>query len=248
MGGHLRVRSVHARLKSIGLFVAGWLVIAVALFSPLHEAAEQLFAAHMIQHELIMALAAPLLVLARPAAIVLRLLPTTARFAAARGMRLPWVRRAWARATQPAEAWIVHALAIWVWHIPAFFQATQHDALIHSLQHFSFFASAIAFWWSILQGRRVSRGMAILSLFTTAVHTGVLGALMTFSRTPWYPGYASGAAAWGLTPMADQQLAGMIMWIPSSAAYLAGALILIRRWLRESEWAVAARERAATAT
>jgi putative membrane protein len=234
---------VHARLRSTALFVAGWIVVAVALFSPLHEASEQIFSAHMIQHELIMALAAPLLVLARPAAVFLRMLPTSGRSLAVRAMRLRWARAVWARVTRPAEAWLAHALVIWVWHIPALFQERQHNFLVHSLQHFSFFASAIAFWWSVLQGRRVSRGTAILSLFTTTVHTGVLGALMTFSRNPWYPSYASGAAGWGLTPLADQQLAGMIMWIPASAAYLVGALILIRRWLAESEWTVADRER-----
>jgi putative membrane protein len=237
---------VHARLRSTSLFAIGWLVIAVALFSPLHEASEQIFSAHMIQHELIMALAAPLLVLARPAAVFLRMLPRGPRLAAAAWMRRASVRAVWARVTRPAEAWLIHAVVIWGWHIPALFQATQHDFWIHSAQHFSFFASAIAFWWSILQGRQAARGTAIISLFTTTVHTGVLGALMTFSRTPWYPVYGSGAAEWGLTPLADQQLAGMIMWIPASAAYLGGAMIVIRRWLRDSEWTVSDRERAAS--
>jgi putative membrane protein len=88
--------------------------------------------------------------------------------------------------------------------------------------------------------------MSIMYLFTTAVHTGVLGALMTFSRTPWYPSYMTGASSWGLTPLADQQLAGLIMWIPASLAYLVAALVIMRRWLRDSEWSVAERERALT--
>jgi putative membrane protein len=243
MGGHFHIRSVHARL-SAGLFIAGWIVVAVALFSPLHEASEQIFSAHMIQHELLMALAAPLLVLARPAGVFLRALPSAVRDRAADLMRHDALRAIWTRATRPVEAWLFHAVVIWGWHIPSLFQATQHNFWIHSAQHFSFFASAIAFWWSIFQGRRTSRGTAILSLFTTTVHTGVLGALMAFSRSPWYPAYANGAAEWGLTPLADQQLAGMIMWIPASAAYLIGALILTRRWLRESEWDVSERERA----
>jgi putative membrane protein len=84
--------------------------------------------------------------------------------------------------------------------------------------------------------------VSILLLFTTAIHTGVLGALMTFARTPWYADYTR-TAAFGLSPIADQQLAGMIMWIPGSVVYLVAALFSIRRWLAESEWEVARSER-----
>jgi cytochrome c oxidase assembly factor CtaG len=86
--------------------------------------------------------------------------------------------------------------------------------------------------------------LSIVYLFTTAVHTSALGALMTFARRPWYPEYANRAAAWGLTPLADQQLAGMIMWIPAGVVYMVAALLVMRRWLGESEWAVAQGERA----
>ena len=84
--------------------------------------------------------------------------------------------------------------------------------------------------------------MSIVYLFTTAVHTSVLGALMTMARTPWYPEYASRSAAWGLTPLGDQQLAGMIMWIPASIAYLIAALLIVRRWLGDSDLEVRRRE------
>jgi putative membrane protein len=82
-------------------------------------------------------------------------------------------------------------------------------------------------------------------LFTTAVHTGVLGALITFARHPWYPEYATRAAAWHMTALADQQLAGLIMWIPASVAYLIAALLTMRGWLRDSEWRVSRREQEA---
>ena len=81
--------------------------------------------------------------------------------------------------------------------------------------------------------------MAVVYLFLTAVHTAVLGALMTFARAPWYPRYG------GSSPLADQQLAGMIMWIPASVAYLVAALLIVRRWIADSEWEVSRRERAA---
>jgi cytochrome c oxidase assembly factor CtaG len=119
---------------------------------------------------------------------------------------------------------------------------------VHALQHLCFLGSALLFWWRVLRGgRRAAAGTAVVFLFTTAVHTSVLGALMTFSRTPWYPPYAAGAATWGLTPMSDQQLAGLIMWIPLSLVYLVAALAIIRRWLADSEWTVVQRERAVSA-
>src|SRR4051812_26984314 len=115
---------MHARLTSAALFAAGWMVVAVALVSPLHEASEEIFSAHMIQHELLMVIAAPLLVLARPAGLVLCALPRRVRFGVAGWMRGRTVRALWARTTKPLDAWLIHAVAIWGWHIPGLFQAT----------------------------------------------------------------------------------------------------------------------------
>ncbi len=220
-------------------FAAGWLVVALALLSPLHDASEQLFSAHMVQHELLMAVAAPLLVLGRPLVVMLWSLPAPARHVAANVAHQAAVRRTWSVATRPLVAWLFHGVAIWTWHMPPLFESTLHSEMIHALQHACFLGSGLLFWWSVVHGqRRAARGTSIVYLFTTAVHTGVLGALLTFSRVPWYPAYANGAAAWGLTPMADQQLAGLIMWIPASVAYLVAALATIRLWLRDSEWSV----------
>ncbi len=238
-------RIIHRAL--VFAFVAGWATLVGALLSPLHEASEQIFSAHMVQHELIMALAAPLLVVARPLAMVMLGLPGRARRTTATVLRAPAVRRAWSGLTRPLDAWLFHGAAIWVWHIPLLFQSTLHSELSHALQHLSFFASAVVFWWSILHGRRAARGVALMSLFITAVHTSVLGALLTFAHLPWYPEYADGAALWHLTPLGDQQLAGLIMWVPASAAYLVAALAVMRRWLQDSEWAVIERERRSAA-
>lgn len=225
-------------------FAAGWTIVALALLSPLHDVSEQLFSAHMIQHELLMALAAPLLVLGRPMMVMLWGLSVRARHVVARVTRQRLVHDAWEVVARPLDAWLIHGIAIWVWHLPWLFEATLHSGAIHALQHASFLGSALLFWWSIAHGQaRAGRGMSIIYLFTTAVHTGVLGALMAFARAPWYPTYASGATAWGFTPMADQQLAGLIMWIPASVAYLIAALAIMRHWLRDSEWSVSEQER-----
>jgi putative membrane protein len=232
--------------REVVAFVAGWLATAVALVSPLDAAGGALFSAHMVQHELLMALAAPLLVLGKPLVAMVWALPRAWRPVVGRISSNRVVRPAWAALTRPFDAWLIHGVAIWVWHIPRLFEAALRNEVVHAAQHVSFIASALFFWWAIIHPvHRAARGMSVLYLFTTAVHTGVLGALMTFARTPWYPQYASRAAAWGLTPVGDQQLAGMIMWIPASVVYLVAALLVMRRWLGDSEWSVTQREQAA---
>jgi cytochrome c oxidase assembly factor CtaG len=218
-------------------FAAGWITLVVALASPLHGISEQLFSAHMIQHELLMALAAPLLVLARPVPVFLWALPMDARRTVGAAFRRPALRSMWHTLTRPFDAWLLHGAAIWLWHVPLLFESTLTSEWAHAAQHASFLGSALVFWWSMLYGqRRASRGLSIIYLFTTAVHTSVLGALLTFSRGLWYPAYAATTAAWGIAPLADQQLAGLIMWVPASIAYLIAALAIMHRWLRDSEW------------
>jgi cytochrome c oxidase assembly factor CtaG len=156
------------------------------------------------------------------------------------------VRSAWRTATEPAVAWSVHAVALWVWHAPPLFQRTLDSHLAHTLQHASFLGSALLFWWALAHSRRRGMGLggAVLYTFTTAAHTGALGALLTFAPTLWYPVYGD-TTAWGLTPLEDQQLAGLIMWIPAGIVYVLAALMLSAQWLRDSEWRTIQRERGA---
>jgi len=216
------------------LFLLGWATLAVALISPLHVMGEALFSAHMVQHELLMVVAAPLLVLGRPIVALLWSVPMSWRRGAGSISAGSTVQRTWHFMTLPAVAWTVHAVAIWLWHVPTLFQATLDSDLIHTAQHLSFLGSALLFWWSLLRVRegRLGRPAAILYLFTTAVHTSLLGVLLTFSDRVWYPVYQSSTAPWGLTPLEDQQLAGLIMWIPAGVAYLVAALAIAASWLR----------------
>lgn len=183
----------------IGSFVAGIAVLAVAALAPMHA----FLWTHMVQHELLMVVAAPLIVLGRP----LHAVP----------LRLPrWLH-------DPLLAWSAHAAALWLWHAPPFFEAALARESLHFAQHASFVASALLFWWTVL-GPRARSLVGVLSLFTTMLHTGALGALMTFSRHSWYAGYG----------LEDQQLAGLVMWIPAGLAYPAAALFIGSRWLRRS--------------
>ncbi|HEX6266536.1 MAG TPA: cytochrome c oxidase assembly protein [Burkholderiales bacterium] len=189
----------------VASFGAGWLVAALALLSPLHHYAETLLWAHMAQHELLMVLAAPLLVLGKPVEAWSWVLP----------LKIPRIL------SDPAFAWALHALAVWLWHAPLLFEAAVRSEWLHLAQHASFFVPAAIFWWTVLApGARPLP--ALLSLLATMIHTGVLGALMTFSRSPWYAGYA----------LEDQQLAGLLMWVPAGMVYpLAGCLIVSRSLL-----------------
>ena len=217
-------------------FWSGWLSLAVALVSPLHPMGEVLFSAHMVQHEILMLISAPLLVISRPLVTFLWAFPFEWRRVVGRWSKSGPIRRPWLWLTTPLVAWWVHAIAIWVWHAPALFQATINSDLIHTLQHLSFFLSAMLFWWSLFyaHGRR-AYGSGVLYVFTTAIHTGLLGALLTFTPRLWYPIYSKTTQAWGLTPLQDQQVGGLIMWVPASLVYLAAGLALFAAWMKESD-------------
>jgi putative membrane protein len=230
-------------------FVAGWVALVVALISPLDQLSESLFSAHMIQHELLMVVAAPLIVLGSGvvllpgSGVVSRILWLRIGSGPVSGVRaddvagtIPDPVRKTTPDPVPAVVWIVHAVALWAWHIPALFDAALESDAIHAAQHLSFFGTAVLFWWG-LAGRHFGRtayGASVLYVFTTALHSGVLGALLTFSRRVWYVPYTLNHPA-GLTPLEDQQLAGLLMWIPAGLIFVVGGLSLFAAWLRQSD-------------
>jgi putative membrane protein len=236
-------RSRGVSISDFACFWTGWVVLALALVSPVHPLGEVLFSAHMTQHELLMVGAAPLLVLSRPLAPMLWGLPMSWRKSLGNSVRGPAVRKSWSFITGPMAAWWIHAAALWLWHVPRFFQATLENEWIHSAQHLSFFGSALLFWWSLFYRHgRAHFGASFLYVFTTAVHTSILGALLTFSSAIWYPAYVQTTSAWGFTVLEDQQLGGLIMWIPAALVYLAAGLWLFNMWLRESDLSAMGRE------
>lgn len=216
-------------------FLLGWLALVAALVSPLHALGEALFAAHMAQHELLMTVGAPLLVLGRPLVPTLFALSPAGRQRVTGWAQLAPVRGAWSTITRPGMAWTLHAAAIWGWHVPWAYQLALRSEAAHALQHVCFLGTALLFWWTVLHPAWSARGVSLLSLFTTMLHTGALGAILAVSPTLWYPAYGLAGRAWGLTPLDDQQLGGMIMWIPGGIAYLIAALAMLAATLRESE-------------
>ena len=232
------------RRWEVTAFWVGWFFLFVALVSPLDPLGEVLFSAHMVQHEVLMLIAAPLLVLGRPLAAFLWALPLSWRRITGRSTKGKWVQSTWRALTYPWAAWAIHGAVLWIWHAPDFFQAALTSDLIHTLQHISFLFSALLFWWALIRGQQggIGFGAATLYIFTTAIHTSLLGALLTFAPTVWYPVYAETTLAWGLTPLEDQQLGGLIMWVPAGLVYIFAALVLLALCLRESELRAQKRE------
>lgn len=233
--------------RQAAAFAGGWLALAAALATPLDALGARLFAAHMVQHELLMVVAAPLLVLGRPLAAWTWALGPRQRRWLGPATHWRWVAAPWHWLTRPVSAWGLHAAALWAWHVPPWFEAALHQEPIHILQHASFLATALLFWWTVLGTDPRSRrgGFALASLFTTMMHTGALGALLTFAPSAWYPAYAAAGGGFGLSPVEDQQLGGLIMWVPGSVAYLLAGLVLAARLLGREDLSPASAARPA---
>jgi putative membrane protein len=224
------------RLWQAACFAAGWFLLVGALVTPLHWLGGRLFTAHMIEHEVLMVLSAPLLVLARPIGAILWALPAAWRHSLGAVARIKAVALVWQRLTDPLIATVLHGVALWAWHIPALYDAALASDRLHWLQHVSFFATALLFWWALLRGKARTRGYgaAVIYLFATSLHSSFLGILLALARQPLYPLQTRTAPEWGLTPLEDQQLAGLIMWVPAGLIYAAAALAFAGVWIARS--------------
>jgi putative membrane protein len=191
----------------------------------------------MIEHELLMTVSAPLLVLGRPLVVFLWALPRPARRVAGAWSTVRPVTLVCAFAISALAAWALHAIALWIWHLPALFEAALASEVVHTVQHVCFLGAALLYWTSLLRRRSDAegRGAAVISLFATTLHSSILGALLTLGTVSWYPAYGARSAAWGLSAIEDQQLAGLVMWVPGGLVYLGVALALVAGWLRQAE-------------
>jgi putative membrane protein len=210
--------------------------VAVALLSPLDRWSDARFSAHMSQHELLMLVAAPLAVLSRPLHVGLWALPASWMGGVTSALGRRGVKAAWRAVSAPLVLLLLHGLVRWVWHAPALFEAALASEPLHALQHLTFFGSAALFWWAIVNGRygRAGYGVAVLFVFATSAHSGALAALITLAGQAWYPTHAARTLAEGGDPLADQQLAGLLMWVPAAVLLLVVALALFAAWLGEA--------------
>jgi putative membrane protein len=222
-------------------FALGLLSLAVALLSPVVWLSTVLFSVHMTQHEILMLVSAPLLVFGHPLFAMLWALPRRTRESWGRWSQRPAVARSWRMVTGPFAVFFLHALALWIWHVPRLYEAALNSDAIHAVEHLSFVLTAALFWWAMIHGRygRLGYGVAAVYIFLTAVHSSVLGALMTVAPNVLYSGYGTAGAAWNVNALEDQQLAGLLMWVPSGVVFIVFGLALFAAWLGESDKRVA---------
>jgi putative membrane protein len=217
-------------------FLLGEAALVVALISPLDQLGGTLLSAHMAQHGLLVIVAPPLLLAGQP------------------GVAFAWaLPKGWSRSTMTARLWrplarfgqvlsrplpaaVLHGLALWAWHAPRLYDAAVEREWLHILEHASFFGTGLLFWRAVL-GARSSRsaGLALGAAFATLMHGGLLGALITMAPRPLYGWYGGRTELWGWTPLEDQQLAGVLMWVPMGIVYFGACLFLAGRLLESEE-------------
>lgn len=227
--GRRRLPATRRRTAEAWSIHAGMAALVVALVSPIDALGETLLSFHMVQHMLLVAVAPPLLLLGRPGTAFIAALPGgTVPGLASHPVSRPLIRGL-IFLTGLVPATLLHAVALWLWHVPVLFEAALLDEWVHTLEHFSFFATALLFWFAVLAAGRVQRTApaGALAAFVTFLHSGMLGGILSLAPVPLYPAYGDRPALWGLDLLADQQLAGAIMWVPIGPAYLAVALWLL---------------------
>lgn len=214
-------------------YCTGWLILLITLASPLDTLADGLFSIHMVQHLSLIAVVPPLLVAGEP---------WTAFAWTARGAR--WLRRRrMLRATRVGAraiaagwfAFLLHTAVVWTWHLPALFAAALAHPFWHGVEHASFLATALLLWWVAMRpagNRRAGYGFGVLLMLGTAMQSGALGALLASSRRVWYSADPHLLAVAHLTALGDQQLAGLIMWVPGGMIYVIAGCALFLGWIR----------------
>jgi cytochrome c oxidase assembly factor CtaG len=218
-------------------FAGGMLALFAALVSPIDGLGEEyLFSAHMVQHVLLGDIA-PLLILLALSRVILR--PAT--------RRLMSVERRLGPLASPATGLIAWLVLMYLWHIPALYDAAVEHPLVHLLEHVSFFAAGVALWWPLIQPipmRRHLTGLQPVAYIGTAkAGLAALGIFLTWSTTAIYPFYEDTPRIWGLTPVEDQNVAGVIMMVEQSVTLALVLVVLFMRMLRQSEIDQVRRER-----
>lgn len=230
---------------------AGFLTLFLALVWPLDAFGEWSLAAHMTQHMLLLAVAPPLLLLGQPGVIWLSAArtfwPRASKTVSRRAHRALKAKGVTAIASTTVAA-LLQTAVMWGWHAPAAMQLALTNDPVHYAMHASFFAAGLLFWWTLLRSLREPRSgftSGLIAILGTMGQMGLLSALLTFSLKAQYVFYLDRSVALGLEPLEDQQLAGLIMWVPGAIPYLIGGLVLMGAWLSRLEQRERRRERSA---
>jgi len=233
-------RRVLRRWRAVA-FAAALATVLVALTGPIDRLADRLFWIHMLQHVLLVMVAAPLLVLAAPWHELWRPLPLGLR----RGVAKPVARRRWAAPIRragaglgrPIPAWIAFNANLLIWHWPRLYDLALRDEWVHDLEHLLFLGTAVLFWAQVWDSpplrARLSPFGRVAYVTAATVPAWVLAVILAMASTPLYPAYGGDAARpWGISALIDQQLAAGIMWGPGGIPFSVAVFLGIYRWLQ----------------
>jgi putative membrane protein len=220
-------------------FYSGLLVLVIALASPIERLSEQLFWVHMVQHMLLLVVAPPLIVLARPWVRLWRSLPLDARQSLARSFvrgRLAPLRRVSAVLGRPLPTFVLFCGVLLVWHLPAMFDATLRSQTLHALEHTLFFLTALMFWKQVIDSpplhATLGEAQRAAYLIGAMVVMWVLAVVLALAPRPLYSVYAHEALRpGGISAYSDQQIAAGIMWVPGSIMFVIAIFVYLNRWL-----------------
>jgi cytochrome c oxidase assembly factor CtaG len=215
-------------LMRMPYFLAGVALLLLDLVSPIDALGDRyLFSAHIVQHFLLALVIPPLFLLGTP------------RWLAAAALERSVLNKLERALGQPPVSWLLGVGTMLAWHIPALFNAALANDGLHIFQHLGFLVTGTMFWWPILaplEERRLPMLSAVSYLFSACVCCSLLGAFLTFGPIGLYPAYLNPPThLWGLDPKSDQQLGGMLMWVPGCFVYLAGILSTVMRWYASPE-------------
>lgn len=217
------------------LFIGGLAAIGVALLSPIEAYEGVLFSVHMIQHMLLELVAAPLLLAGAPITLALRVARPPARkwLLAVLQSRIVHV------ISFPVVAWVLFAAVNWGWHFSVLYDDALENVALHYLQHATFLVAALLFWWPVVGADpspwRLPHPVRLLYLFLAMPQNSFLGVALMSASTVLYPHYLTNTRDWGLSPIEDQALGGVIMWVVGDVAFLAGMLIVVVLWMRHED-------------
>ncbi|MDE2765257.1 MAG: cytochrome c oxidase assembly protein [Chloroflexota bacterium] len=235
--------------QRVAVYYGGLLVVLAALVSPIDHIAGELFFVHMVQHFLLVIVAPPMLLLGAPFIPVLRGMPRDLRReVVGPAIRSVWVRRPLRFVAHPLIAWPLYVGTLLLWHAPPAYDAALRNEAVHLLEHAAFAGTALLWWWNVIDPVPLRPNLSYLArvpfVFLTTVPVFILGAFLTYSPRPWYQFYDGLTQAYGLTPLEDQEIGGVIMWIPGSLSLMATLLIVLLFVVRTEERQQRAREAA----
>ncbi len=230
-----------ATSRRLASYLGGLAILAVALLSAVDSLQSVLFSVHMVQHELLMMVTPPLLLLANPLPFLLWGLPAGPRQAVGSLLsRRAAFRRVVRHLTRPWVAWALYVGALWLWHVPVAYDAALRYDLIHDLEHLSFFGTAMLFWWHVTGAAprihgSLGYGLRMAYVLAALVQNEILGVSIAFADQPIYLHYTTVPRLWGLSVLEDQMLGGAIMWIPGGMMYVAAVVLLLFALLAREE-------------